>query len=684
MSGLFGKMPTQVPPPLSAGGSPFITAEDVLASHSIGAPPVRPFEPEDDGVEDDPKVILESKDLWEKFHALGTEMVITKSGRRMFPSFRIRVSGLDKKAKYIMLMDIVAADDCRYKFHNSRWVMAGKADPEMPKRMYIHPDSPSTGEQWMQKVVSFHKLKLTNNIADKHGFVSINIPTILNSMHKYQPRFHLVRANDLLKLPYSTFRTYVFKETEFIAVTAYQNEKITRLKIDNNPFAKGFRETGAGKREKKQIVIGMNNSRSLAYESDNDLKNMTSGMLDKLKESDKTSALDYSDDDEERVDIDDEMPVIRKTPDRTSADKGEEVMASIDGKDGEVSKSVTNNSNDRCNDYHPSDLNYSNAFNSSLLYGLPPVIPRLYSTPGAPLHGTNASAEEAAAMARLSAGLGAMSGWPPFLAPHHQGSASQCAPNTFGCGSSPFAPTNMSFPFFAASSLGFHPLDFSSMRLPMSGSLPMSDFDLKGLDPRAVLSAYIGDLANARLMNPEPTVPLTPPNNAANESSSVRSVCESSPVGGGGAGRVMADSLQESRDMLAALNSANQRFKAVSGAQQALGHRFFPYNVRPFLLNAQQSVQQHRHSLTSPIDKLTDKKVGQNGQNGQTVSPNQSPLSNNSNESHLSSGKNSSEEHSHRITNTGSPIPELKNIQRMVEGLDTRGTPIFVPTTVAS
>jgi len=48
-------------------------------------------------------------------------------------------------------------------------------------------------------------------------------------MHKYQPRFHLVRANDILKLPYSTFRTYVFKETEFIAVTAYQNEKVSDL-----------------------------------------------------------------------------------------------------------------------------------------------------------------------------------------------------------------------------------------------------------------------------------------------------------------------------------------------------------------------------------------------------------------------------------------------------------------------
>ncbi|MBV96590.1 T-box transcription factor TBX3, partial [Eschrichtius robustus] len=234
--------------------------------------PLKTMEPEEE-VEDDPKVHLEAKELWDQFHKRGTEMVITKSGRtvgdfslpgrlqlavfptwvcipgslqdrRMFPPFKVRCSGLDKKAKYILLMDIIAADDCRYKFHNSRWMVAGKADPEMPKRMYIHPDSPATGEQWMSKVVTFHKLKLTNNISDKHGF------TILNSMHKYQPRFHIVRANDILKLPYSTFRTYLFPETEFIAVTAYQNDKITQLKIDNNPFAKGFRDTGNGRREK--------------------------------------------------------------------------------------------------------------------------------------------------------------------------------------------------------------------------------------------------------------------------------------------------------------------------------------------------------------------------------------------------------------------------------------------------
>lgn len=70
-------------------------------------------------------------------------------------------------------------------------------------------------------------------------------------MHKYQPRFHLVRASDIRQLPFSNFRTYLFDETTFIACTAYQNEKITQLKIDHNPFAKGFRDSGAAKSQKK-------------------------------------------------------------------------------------------------------------------------------------------------------------------------------------------------------------------------------------------------------------------------------------------------------------------------------------------------------------------------------------------------------------------------------------------------
>jgi T-box protein 1 len=35
----------------------------------------------------------------------------------------------------------------------------------------VHPDSPATGAQWMKQVVSFDKLKLTNNQLDDNGHV---------------------------------------------------------------------------------------------------------------------------------------------------------------------------------------------------------------------------------------------------------------------------------------------------------------------------------------------------------------------------------------------------------------------------------------------------------------------------------------------------------------------------------
>lgn len=40
-------------------------------------------------------VMLEAKPLWDKFHEQGTEMIVTKAGRRMFPTFQVRVVGLD-------------------------------------------------------------------------------------------------------------------------------------------------------------------------------------------------------------------------------------------------------------------------------------------------------------------------------------------------------------------------------------------------------------------------------------------------------------------------------------------------------------------------------------------------------------------------------------------------------------
>ncbi|BFZ18656.1 hypothetical protein BsWGS_21695 [Bradybaena similaris] len=189
------------------------------------------------------KVALENRDLWAKFHSLGTEMIITKTGRRMFPTMKVTIDGLDPHAKYMLLVDIVPVDDCRYKYHNSEWVVTGKAEPHMPGRLYIHPDSPASGGHWMKQPVTFHKLKLTNNNLDQNGHI------ILNSMHKYQPRLHVVQANDIFAMRWNKFNTYSFDETTFIAVTAYQNEQITQLKIDHNPFAKGFRDNGLGRKD---------------------------------------------------------------------------------------------------------------------------------------------------------------------------------------------------------------------------------------------------------------------------------------------------------------------------------------------------------------------------------------------------------------------------------------------------
>jgi hypothetical protein len=47
-------------------------------------------------------------------------------------------------------------------------------------------------------------------------------------MHRYQPRLHIVKTNDLIKIPWSPIKTFIFKETQFIAVTAYQNEKVIK------------------------------------------------------------------------------------------------------------------------------------------------------------------------------------------------------------------------------------------------------------------------------------------------------------------------------------------------------------------------------------------------------------------------------------------------------------------------
>lgn len=92
----------------------------------------------------------------------------------MFPALKLRVRGLQANVQYVIMLDIIPVDCYRYKYQDNRWVIAGKADqPVIGRQIHVHPDSPASGQHWMSRTLSFHKLKLTNNVVDKHGHVSV-------------------------------------------------------------------------------------------------------------------------------------------------------------------------------------------------------------------------------------------------------------------------------------------------------------------------------------------------------------------------------------------------------------------------------------------------------------------------------------------------------------------------------
>lgn len=185
------------------------------------------------------KVTLDNNSMWNEFFRCQTEMILTKQGSRMFPYCRFRISGLQPSKKYFLLMDIQPVDNSRYRWTGRSWQAAGKAEHPVKSRPFPHPDSPSTGQRWMQSPVSFYKLKVTNNLSNPDGNV------VLHPMQRYVPRLHVVQTDKAAKevrLNGPGVVTFVFAQTEFMAVTSYQNSQFAQLKVDYNPFMKGLKD----------------------------------------------------------------------------------------------------------------------------------------------------------------------------------------------------------------------------------------------------------------------------------------------------------------------------------------------------------------------------------------------------------------------------------------------------------
>ena len=115
-------------------------------------------------------------------------------------------------------------------------MVAGAGDPLPSSGLFLHGDSPCLGEMWSaQGSVVFDKLKLTNNRC-----TIIQGQICLHSMHKYLPKLYVIplskdQANLGSEMLLRQFEEYgipsgaeefVFPETAFITVTAYQNQQV--------------------------------------------------------------------------------------------------------------------------------------------------------------------------------------------------------------------------------------------------------------------------------------------------------------------------------------------------------------------------------------------------------------------------------------------------------------------------
>ena len=122
-------------------------------------------------------VSLLDEELWDSFDSVGNEMIVTKPGRRLFPCLMLTIRGLPKKESFEVSLRFTPADDYRYKFLNRAWVVARESEVQQDeeRQRLLHPMSPSTGEAWMKKPVSFKPAKITHNSKSKHGNVSVEV-----------------------------------------------------------------------------------------------------------------------------------------------------------------------------------------------------------------------------------------------------------------------------------------------------------------------------------------------------------------------------------------------------------------------------------------------------------------------------------------------------------------------------
>uniref|UniRef100_A0A7E4WBU5 T-box domain-containing protein n=1 Tax=Panagrellus redivivus TaxID=6233 RepID=A0A7E4WBU5_PANRE len=200
-------------------------------------------------------VKLHDHNLWAKFADIEVEMIVTKTGRNLFPKLAFNVTGLEPRNRYLFYVEfrLVAEEKWKFSLATGGWESYGRADAYSPT-IYPHHENVNfpTGAAWMENSFTFNA-KLTNQIelSGKSRFIYVS------SMHKYIPVVMIHRFDPATKT-FNAFTEVEIPTATFIATTAYQNDKCKVVKVCTNPFAKGFREDGRKRKkmERKAVAEG--------------------------------------------------------------------------------------------------------------------------------------------------------------------------------------------------------------------------------------------------------------------------------------------------------------------------------------------------------------------------------------------------------------------------------------------
>ena len=70
-------------------------------------------------------LLLENHGLWRQFRSMENEMIITKTGRCLFPSLKFTPINLSPSASYSFVLDFIPVSHSRFRWRNGKWMCIG-------------------------------------------------------------------------------------------------------------------------------------------------------------------------------------------------------------------------------------------------------------------------------------------------------------------------------------------------------------------------------------------------------------------------------------------------------------------------------------------------------------------------------------------------------------------------------